>query len=160
MSTITPPHTIQLTTEQLLQIDSFQKTLANLQAEIDKHSTNLQVVRNDNVALTKEKYYLEELVVKLQERKDTLEKENEGAKNILLEYQKNAEISRIQCEEYKKVQSTAQTDLEAQRASLEVLKAEIQTDREELNKNMTMFADDSALLEKKKNILTEAINQL
>lgn len=149
---------VKLSVEQLLQIDAFQKTLANLQSEIDIHSKNLQISRNDSVRLGKEVLYLEGVVKGLGETRKSLEETNERLSNSVAEHQAN--LSTITAE-YSKVKSdisNALVELEQQKKDFSDKEAILNSDREELSRKMANISEQQSSLENKHKILSEALN--
>jgi len=78
----TPNSNISLTFEQMAQIDTVKKTLANIENEITIAQKNLSILNKEVVKATKEREYQEELLVKLnaeipikQSEKEKLEKD-------------------------------------------------------------------------------------
>lgn len=151
---------IKLTTEQLLQIDIFQKTLANLQSEIEIHSKNLQISRNDSIRLGKERDYLQGLVINLEEKKLELEKQCENISNAVLEYQRKLDTAVSDYKTLKLLQESELSEIELQMKQLNEKKIEIQASEDDLSKKLDKFVEENALLEKKKQILSEALKSI
>ncbi len=151
---------IKLTTEQLLQIDYFQKHLANLQSEILIHTKSIEIVKNDNDRLSKEKTYLEELISNLDSKKSELERNVESLSNSLSDKQKELENTVIEHTKTKDVILVELEKLEACRQDLSDKQNVYDANKLDLDAKISLFQDESNLLEDKKRKIQELLKSL
>lgn len=151
---------VKLTTEQLIQIDIFEKRLGNLRNEIGTLSSQISALRNDNERMSKEKVYMEGIVKELEAKKAELEKGNESIKTQIENSQNDLANQLAEAQKIKSAQAETQSKLDSQKADLKAQQKLIDSDRKELDKKIAKFAEDKALLDSKYKVLSDAINSV
>lgn len=155
-----PTENIKLTTEQLLQLDKFEKRLANLQMEITVHSNNIDGLRIENANLTNEKKYLEELKTNLLQEVTYLQQKSKDQKALILENTKSIEAYRIEHKQLMDKHNARENEIHSKEQAIVDKEKKVEANRAELQAKLNKVAQDMALIEKNRAILSDAIKSI
>lgn len=157
---IQPESSVQFNDEQSNQLNVFENKLSNVQREVIIYSQQKATLQGECLKLQKELGYMmgqktviENDIITLNENKESLERE---CHQVSVEKRKYE----LELEELNKTIISEKQGFDSKKKDLEDNTNKYKKDRAELDTQLTKFAQDSTLLQKKHSILSEAIKAI
>jgi chromosome segregation ATPase len=155
-----PTENIKFTTEQLLQLDKFEKRLENLKVGIDIHSRNIEGLKNTNALLEKDRENLTRGIEEKKSVKEQLEKDIVALKEP---YEKARKLLQDTLNEQNIVSqqiTQQQADLNDKKTKLEASIKSHQEEKDAFQISLQNHKNEKQELINKKNILQNTISEI
>lgn len=142
------------------QEEMLKKRLTNLIIEIDAHTIKRNALNAENTTLTKRLDYLKEEIVAKEDSVSNLNKKMNDAQSELSHLQTVKDNQLKELAESKMAQEKKQNALDTREDNVKNTELEVTKVKQELLEKLNQLAKDRTLVDKKQQVLSEALKAL